>query len=195
MNRVLCFKSFAAWVHIVCGKVKCHLPQAEATLAINEATSGLYNEGLFLLNPRAEHLARKGLFFLRAYCRLAKMCFLAKKKRFPLHPKGHYLHHQFLELLHDSRKGKFSLNILVFSNQMSEDFVGKPSRLSRRVSAKRVPLRVLQRSFLAIRSALCSAFGIEDFELGTGASSKDWFLYHTCFSICMMPIIYHINEL
>ncbi len=85
-------------------------------------------------------------------------------------PKGHYLHHQFLDLLHASRKGEWSLSPIVFSNQLSEDFVGKPARLSRRVSARKVPLRVIQRSFLAIRAALCSAFDIGDLEhLGTSS--------------------------
>lgn len=83
-------------------------------------------------------------------------------------PKGHYLHHQFLSMLHASQNGEWTLNILTFSNQLSEDFVGKPARLSRRVSAKTASLRVLQRTFLAIRSALCSKFDIGDFEIGTG---------------------------
>lgn len=141
--------------------------QAEATMAINECVGGLYKEGLFVKAPRAEYLATKGLVFLQRYRQLAVMCFRLRKKRFPLMPKGHYLHHQFLSMLHASRQGPWCINILVYANQMSEDFVGKPSRLSRRVSAKTASLRVLQRSFLAIRNSICSTLDLGDLKLGT----------------------------
>ncbi|CAK9085104.1 unnamed protein product [Durusdinium trenchii] len=140
---------------------------AEATMAINECVGGLYKEGLFVKAPRAEYLATKGLVFLQRYRQLAVMCFRLRKKRFPLMPKGHYLHHQFLSMLHASRQGPWCINILVYANQMSEDFVGKPSRLSRRVSAKTASLRVLQRSFLAIRNSICSTLDLGDLKLGT----------------------------
>lgn len=136
----------------------------EATFAINACVSGLFHEGVFIPAAKAEQLANKGLLFLRKYIALAEMCFKNRQKRFALMPKGHYLHHQFLGLLHSSKAGPWSLNILVFSNQMSEDFVGKPSRISRRVSAKTTSLRVIQRAFLSIRHALCSH--LDNFELG-----------------------------
>ncbi|CAK9084674.1 unnamed protein product [Durusdinium trenchii] len=141
--------------------------KAEATMAINECVGGLYKEGLFVKAPRAEYLATKGLVFLQRYRQLAVMRFRLRKKRFPLMPKGHYLHHQFLSMLHASRQGPWCINILVYANQMSEDFVGKPSRLSRRVSAKTASLRVLQRSFLAIRNSICSTLDLGDLKLGT----------------------------
>jgi len=77
-----------------------------------------------------------------------------REKKFPLAPKGHYLHHQFLDLLHQGIKADWCLNILAFANQMQEDFIGKPSRLARRVSSKTTSLRVIQRTFLAMRTAL-----------------------------------------
>jgi hypothetical protein len=42
--------------------------------------------------------------------------------------------------------------VLIFSNQQSEDFVGRPARLSRRVASRTAPLRVIQRTYLAIRA-------------------------------------------
>lgn len=129
------------------------IPQADAVFAINDCISGLYSEGLFVRAPRAKYLATRGLHFLRRYASLAAMTFHARKRRFPLMPKGHYLHHQFLDLLRDSERGGWCFNILAFGNQMSEDFVGKPSRLSRSVSQKTTCLRVIQRTFLAIRNS------------------------------------------
>lgn len=131
--------------------------QAEATFAINDCVTGLFHEGVFIKAPTAAQLAEKGLFFLRTYAQLASMCYKSRRKRFPLMPKGHYLHHQFLHMYQAAQTADLCLNILVYSNQMSEDFVGKPSRLARRVSAKTTSLRVIQRAFLAVRHAFCSA--------------------------------------
>lgn len=128
--------------------------EAEAAVTINECISGLYCEGLFVRAERAEQIALKGLYFLKLYAQLADLCFKKKKKRFPLVPKGHYLHHQFLHFLHQSRRTAWVLNELAFAVQMEEDYIGRPSRLARRVSCRATSLRVIQRTFLAVRNAL-----------------------------------------
>ncbi|CAK9002243.1 unnamed protein product [Durusdinium trenchii] len=132
---------------------------ATATSAINECVAGLYAESIFIESDKAEHVALQGLLFLRRYAKLAKLAFERKQNRFPLTAKGHFLHHQFLELHSQSRSCRFCVNPLLYANQMSEDFVGKPSRLARRVSPKTTEMRVLQRTFLSIRNALCSSAG------------------------------------
>lgn len=134
--------------------------QAEATDAINKCLSGLYREGLFIRPEQAEQIALQGLQFLRLYSKLAVLTFQRGQKRFPLAPKGHYLHHQFLTLLDQARSCQWSLNLLCWAVQQQEDFIGKPSRLARRVSAKTTSLRVIQRTFLSVRTAL----GAEDHE-------------------------------
>ena len=126
--------------------------QAEALFDINECLSGLYHEGAFIEAPRAEYLANKGLSFLRRYAKLALWCYRDRKRRFPFIPKGHFLHHQFLALWQESQRGRWCLNVLIFSNQQSEDFVGRPARLSRRGASRTAPLRVIQRTYLAIRA-------------------------------------------
>lgn len=128
--------------------------QAEATDVINKCLSGLYREGLFIRLERAEPIALQGLQFLRLYSQLALLVYQRGQKRFPLAPKGHYLHHQFLTLLQQARSCQWGLNPLCFAVQQQEDFIGKPSRLCRRVSAKTASLRVIQRTFLAVRNAL-----------------------------------------
>lgn len=131
----------------------CEL-QAEATSDANSWLTALYHEGLFIRAPVARGIALRGLKFLHGYAKLAKMAFDRGQKRFALIPKGHYLHHQVLDLLHQSERSRWCPNLLMYGCQLQEDYVGRPSRISRRVSPKTVPLRVLQRSFLAIRAAL-----------------------------------------
>ncbi|CAL1150925.1 unnamed protein product, partial [Cladocopium goreaui] len=128
--------------------------QAEAAVAINECLGGLYREGVFIPAARAERIARQGLQFLRCYAWLARESYERQMKRFPFAPKGHYLHHTFLELLHQSKRCDHCMNALCFSVQMQEDYIGRPSRLARRVSSRTTSLRVIQRTFLAVRNSL-----------------------------------------
>ena len=127
--------------------------KAEATRCINKALVGLYHHGAFIPSARALDIGNDGLQFLRLYGDLAKIAFARKVKRFPLFPKFHYLNHQFLEVTL-GKPLKHVINPLLWSVQMQEDFIGKPSRLARRVSPRKAPQRVLQRTLLAIRSAL-----------------------------------------
>ena len=130
--------------------------EAEAIFAVNECLSGLYSEELFIKSPRARFLAKRGLEFLQKYAKLALLSFRQRKRRFPFMPKGHYFHHQLLSLHQESERGSWCLNPLGYANQLSEDFVGRPARLSRRVSARTTSLRVIQRAFLAIRNSVVS---------------------------------------
>jgi len=123
-------------------------------VAINECLGGLYREGVFIPAARAERIARQGLQFLRCYAWLARESYERQMKRFPFAPKGHYLHHTFLELLHQSKRCDHCMNALCFSVQMQEDYIGRPSRLARRVSSRTTSLRVIQRTFLAVRNSL-----------------------------------------
>eukprot|EP00435_Cladocopium_sp_Y103_P019083 s1967_g4.t1 len=103
----------------------CSRCVAEAVFAINACLSGLYRSGLFIPSERAERLARQGLQFLRLYSELAGLCFSRKMRRFPLAPKGHYMHHQMLTLLFQSQNCEWALNILSMSVQMEEDYIGQ----------------------------------------------------------------------
>ena len=136
--------------------VSCKLKwlQAEAVTVMNQFLSGLYRQGVFIPPEKGEELASKGLLFLKRYSELARLCYDRKKKRFAFTPKGHYLHHQILTLFDEASQGKWGMNLLVFACQLQEDFVGRPSRLARRVSSRTTSLRVIQRVFLAIRNCV-----------------------------------------
>ncbi|CAL1170763.1 unnamed protein product [Cladocopium goreaui] len=153
-TRVMCqwFDNYAS--RKVVGKT------AEAAVTINLCLGNLYREGLFIRSADAERIGKQGLLFLQLYAELAQMAFDRRLKRFPLVPKLHYLHHQFLELVLDSRRAEWCLNIIMTGVQLEEDYIGRPSRLARRVSSRTTALRVIQRSFLAVRNALSE--GIAD---------------------------------
>lgn len=72
-----------------------------------------------------------------------------------LKPKAHSLHHIAISVRHQLESGiPVVLNPHTFSNDMSEDFLGRISRLSRRVGFRKMDLRVPQRYFLEIVSLL-----------------------------------------
>lgn len=99
-------------------------------------------------------IAQQGIKFLELYSDLARLAHVKGVQKFPLQPKFHYLNHTWLDMLNRSEKSRWILNPLVFACQMQEDFIGKPARISRRVSPKAVSHRVLQRSFAATRQCL-----------------------------------------
>ena len=121
---------------------------------INQAIKGLYQNGVWIEKQEAHDIATSGIEFLRIYARLARMAYKNNIKKFPLQPKFHYLNHTWITLLEQSRKHKWSLSPIVYSCQMQEDFIGRPSRLSRRCNPRSVSHRVLQRSFAATRQCL-----------------------------------------
>ena len=69
------------------------------------------------------------------------------KALWALMPKGHVVHHLFSDLFEAA--DEWVINPLVFAVQISEDFVGKKSRLARRVHATQVIRRVLERSLVS----------------------------------------------
>ena len=120
---------------------------------INKSMRGMYHHGVWLGQRDAQNIAMNGINFLRTYATLAWMAHEKKLSKFPMQPKFHYLNHTWLSLLTQSKK-RWSLNPIVYSCQMQEDYIGRPSRLSRRCNPRSVSTRVLQRSFAATRQCL-----------------------------------------
>ena len=126
----------------------------QAACAINECFRILYRSPLFLEPSVAAQVAGLGLRFLRRYGHLAASAQEASLSLFVMMPKTHPLHHIFLELLWSSEKGTPRLSPLAVSVQCDEDFIGRPSRLSRRVTGKRPVLqRVVERYLQSCYSA------------------------------------------
>ena len=120
-----------------------------ANTLIGAAFEELYANDVWLSVEVAKRISAKALQFLRIYMSLAKQCFDDGKAFFPYMPKGHVVHHVFLAMKEEADAGESQINPMVYGVQVDEDFVGKSSRLSRRVGAGQVVKRVLQRSLCA----------------------------------------------
>lgn len=117
------------------------LPLAgEACVAANSSIKQMFESGVFLDPDESGSVGGQGMRFLRRYSQLA---FEAKEagRALIIMPKHHSLHKMFLKLIHASEEGRQTLNPITLSVQEDEDFIGKPSRLSRRITSRR-PLLV-----------------------------------------------------
>ena len=117
----------------------------EAAKAINACLRFLYSHDAWLSPQEASYAAELAMRFLRRCQTCACRAWEEGRALFVLQPKLHALHEMTLQLLDSAASQQLSLNPLLFSNQCNEDFIGRQARLSRRVAAKRVIQRVLQR--------------------------------------------------
>ena len=99
-------------------------------------------------------LAKLFSTFLRSYQFNVAECHARSMNHFTLIPKIHMLHHQCMRLRLECAESVYCCNPLAESVQMQEDYIGRPSRLSRRVSMKLIHLRSIQRSLIAQEFAL-----------------------------------------
>lgn len=123
----------------------------EACTAANSMLRVLYNNDLWLNVDIAREAGELGMRFLRRFERLASRSHALGRRLFILQPKCHAFHHLCLDLLHGSERKADTLNILAYSCQADEDYIGRPSRISRRVTSgdttsDRVIDRLLQAS-------------------------------------------------
>ena len=120
----------------------------EAVRAGNACLRTLFSRGVFLSNSDAGFAGEMGMKFLRRFASLAHKCRVLGRMLFPLQPKGHTFHHIVLELVLAASRDNRShiVNPLAWSCQADEDFVGRPSRVSRRVRPGKIQVRrVIQR--------------------------------------------------
>ena len=125
----------------------------EAVTAMNFCLSSLYASDVFVEPPaRAIDIAEHGLKFLRRLQWLAKDAIKCGQALWLLTPKCHIIHHLLLEdMLIPALRGISPCNPLSFSVQQDEDFIGKASRLSRKVDPRTCSKRCIERY-------LCSAY-------------------------------------
>ena len=119
---------------------------AEATTAINKSMRLLYESGELFLQPElALQVGELGLRFLRRYASLARLSYNQGKTLWTILPKCHVCHHIYVTLAKQGSSGMISLSPLGQAVQQDEDFVGRPSRISRKVGVKSASHRVLER--------------------------------------------------
>ena len=137
-------------------------PKEKGTVAMNTAIAAMYHEGYFIRWPRARKIAKLWLLFLQQFSLAASLAHNLGRNRFAIVPKLHLLHHGALKLLRESERAEedstvWCVNPLGESVQLQEDWIGRPSRMSRRVSARQVHLRVCQRTLISTMEFLKKA--------------------------------------
>ena len=125
------------------------MSEAKGTQLMNIVLSVLYAEGYWICGCTAKKLGLMMRSFLLTYQECAYECLQRRLNRFILVPKAHMISHTAEGLIDDGTRCQWVPNPLATSNQQSEDYIGRPCRLSRRVHARRLHTRVMDRSLLA----------------------------------------------
>ena len=129
----------------------------QAASHLNAFIRMLYRSDVFIKRNRALAIAQHGMHFQRLYRELARQAYLNGRCMFPLKPKVHGLDHIIHALIDQCSVTGISWNPMIVGNQQEEDFIGRPSRLSRRVSPRLPATRTLQRYLIAARTAWVKA--------------------------------------
>ena len=115
----------------------------------------MHAHGLWLPRCCGETQINAGFAFLRGYAWLADYCTQRGLSGFRLRPKLHYFHHLLYESQEQLKSGSgFLLSSVMWLCESNEDFIGRLSRVSRRVSARTAGLRTTQRYLVKVRALL-----------------------------------------
>ncbi|CAE7369766.1 unnamed protein product [Symbiodinium sp. CCMP2456] len=149
---------FASWVlqknKDLYDRTKIYQVVVSGCTAMGHFMKTLLEASLWMSKTEAVAAGNAGLHFLRCYQKAADLSFQARALRFNLVPKLHCYHHVCLELLFKARRCDNILNPLSRATFQDEDYIGRVSRLSRRVSPKLLCLRTIQRYLVATRVEL-----------------------------------------
>ena len=109
---------------------------------------------LFLHRACGRRLYITIMRFLRGYQHLGKHLLNLSMRSFLQKPKLHALHHVAWTLRCQLLSGGPMLNPECFCCDIDEDFIGRVSRVSRKLDVRQLDKRVLQRQFLKVRALL-----------------------------------------
>ena len=125
-----------------------------SAVAMGQVIKICFEAEFFMSSEHCMEVIDCGHNFLCGYGKLVNMCYSQGLCLFKLRPKVHYLNHIFLKILEEWRAGGTATNPIGEATFMSEDFVGRTARLSRRVNARTVAVKTLQRYALFMKTAL-----------------------------------------
>ena len=115
----------------------------------------IHSHKLFLERPCANLVYVSIMRTLRGYKKLGLMALTMNMRAFILKPKTHALHHVAVSIRKGLEAGQpLILNPEAHACEMNEDMIGRVSRLSRRVGARLMDKRVLERYFLKKRALM-----------------------------------------
>ena len=128
--------------------------QAAGAKAINIAVTFLYTSGLWLKAADAKKLAKWLFCFLAHYSLLARFTIEESLRRFPMYPKLHMLCHTALQLAQQADASPWIMSPMAFACQQQEDYIGKPSMISRHTNIRQTHRSILWRSLVKVHSVL-----------------------------------------
>ena len=131
--------------------------EVRGTRALNTPMSFMYASGFWVRRARGVKLGEWILCFLQCFQRCAYLAHQQNLNRFALMPKLHFLHHDSLRLIYAPEDVEWLPNPMSRSVQQQEDYVGRPSRLSRRVAVPLIHRRVMDRSLIASFQAILAS--------------------------------------
>ena len=117
----------------------------EGGKAMLQALRLLYEADCWLEADEAKRIAGLGLKFLKRYAQAASLSYRDGKALFVLMPKMYAVQHIWLQLWAEGCEGGYCLNPITTSVAHDEDFISRPSRLSRRVASVTVIRRTIER--------------------------------------------------
>ena len=104
-----------------------------------------------MYGQRCIDLGALGIAWMQSYSDLIAKCMELRINMFMQMPKLHMLMHSWRELYDNGVKLGIGINPLAEAVPMSEDFIGRVSRQSRRVSHRKVMLRTLNVHAIKLR--------------------------------------------
>ena len=116
----------------------------------------MHSHGVWLPKACAQVQLGFGMRFIRGYLYLADMCMSLRVAGFRLRPKIHYMHHLLNDMLRQLRNPacQYVFSSATLLCESNEDYIGRLSRVSRRVSARTAGLRTTQRYLVKCRALL-----------------------------------------
>eukprot|EP00439_Symbiodinium_sp_Y106_P074894 s934_g14.t1 len=120
-----------------------------AAQQIYQFFSKSFKEDVWIPADRALVISGHGFSFLRLHDSLAQRAFSEGRALFLFMPNLHRLHHLFYVIHDDANRSSLARNVLIWDCQIEEDFIGRPSRLSRRVGVQQVVKRTFERALQA----------------------------------------------
>ena len=136
---------------------------AEACSAIGHFMHIIFSSGFFLDESQGWQMVSAGHAFLSLYIQMSKRSFDLGLCLFALKPVVHLMSHIVHRALQQYKIDPSSvINPVAESTFMAEDLVGRISRLSRRVSAKKHGHKIFYRYMVATQFHLCHPNGMLD---------------------------------
>lgn len=114
----------------------------------------MYRSGFYIRKEDGVIVASLIFKFLALYSRCASLTLGQRKRRFAMVPKVHMVCHAAQLLQAQCQIADWVENPVATTNQTQEDFIGRPSRISRRVNIRSVHKSLFMRALIVYRQSL-----------------------------------------